>query len=82
MENESRLCKPIRKPYKLLKCNLECYILLEFHGQVIDVAKMITRENNAKVKWLDTGCGTGTLALRALGIEANWEKINYFIPKS
>ena len=46
------------------------------------MAKMITRENNAKVKWLDTGCGTGTLALRALGIEANWEKINYFIPKS
>ncbi|MCR5105857.1 MAG: class I SAM-dependent methyltransferase [Eubacterium sp.] len=40
---------------------------LEFHGQVIDVAKMITRENKAKVKWLDTGCGTGTLALRALG---------------
>lgn len=40
---------------------------LEFHGQVIDVAKMINRENKAKVKWLDTGCGTGTLALRALG---------------
>ena len=39
----------------------------EFHGQVIDVAKMIALENKEKLKWLDTGCGTGTLALRALG---------------
>lgn len=39
----------------------------EFHGQVIDVARMIYLENKGKVKWLDTGCGTGTLALRALG---------------
>ena len=38
----------------------------EFHGQVIDVAKMIILESKEKVKWLDTGCGTGTLALRAL----------------
>lgn len=38
----------------------------EFHGQVIDVARMISLEKKGKVKWLDTGCGTGTLALRAL----------------
>ncbi len=40
----------------------------EFHGQVIDVARMISLENKGNVKWLDTGCGTGTLALRALGV--------------
>ena len=39
----------------------------EFHGQVIDVVKTISAKSNGKIKWLDTGCGTGTLALRALG---------------
>lgn len=35
----------------------------EFHAQVMDLVK--TMGLNAP-KWLDTGCGTGTLALRAL----------------
>ena len=39
----------------------------EFHSQVIDMAKMIFLKKEGKLKWLDTGCGTGTLALRALG---------------
>ena len=39
----------------------------EFHSQVIDVAKTISKEKEGKLKWLDTGCGTGTLAFRALG---------------
>ena len=38
----------------------------EFHSQVIDMAKMISTEKKGRIKWLDTGCGTGTLALRAL----------------
>ncbi len=38
----------------------------EFHSQVIDMAKMIFPKKEGKIKWLDTGCGTGTLALRAL----------------
>ncbi|MCR5651787.1 MAG: class I SAM-dependent methyltransferase [Lachnospiraceae bacterium] len=38
----------------------------EFHSQVIDVAKMISRGREKGIKWLDTGCGTGTLAARAL----------------
>lgn len=39
----------------------------EFHSQVIDVAKMIYLKKEGSLKWLDTGCGTGTLAFRALG---------------
>ena len=39
----------------------------EFHAQVIDVAKTVASGKKEKLKWLDTGCGTGTLALRALG---------------
>ena len=39
----------------------------EYHAQVIDVAKMISSDKEGSIKWLDTGCGTGTLALRALG---------------
>ena len=39
----------------------------EFHSQVIDMAKMVSLNKEGRVKWLDTGCGTGTLALRALG---------------
>ena len=35
----------------------------EYHGQVIDLVKSMDTE---KPKWLDTGCGTGTLALRAM----------------
>lgn len=38
----------------------------EFHSQVIDVARTISREKEGRIKWLDTGCGTGTLALRVL----------------
>ena len=36
----------------------------EYHGQVIDLVKAM---GISSPKWLDTGCGTGTLALRALG---------------
>lgn len=39
----------------------------EFHSQIIDLAKTIAPEKDGRIKWLDTGCGTGTLALRALG---------------
>ncbi|MCR5008853.1 MAG: class I SAM-dependent methyltransferase [Oribacterium sp.] len=45
----------------------------EFHSQVIDMAKMISNEKEESLKWLDTGCGTGTLALRALGELPNTE---------
>ncbi len=38
----------------------------EFHGQVIDMVKMLSLKKEGSIKWLDTGCGTGTLALRAL----------------
>ena len=38
----------------------------EFHGQVIDMVKMISQKKDGSIKWLDTGCGTGTLALKAL----------------
>jgi len=36
----------------------------EFHAQVIDTVNAMGLK---EPKWLDTGCGTGTLALRALG---------------
>ena len=35
----------------------------EYHGQVIDLVKTV---GDPSPRWLDTGCGTGTLALRAL----------------
>lgn len=35
----------------------------EFHTQVIDVIRAM---NFKKVKWLDTGCGTGKTARKAL----------------
>ncbi len=35
----------------------------EFHNQAIDLASTV---GFTSPKWLDTGCGTGTLALRTL----------------
>lgn len=35
----------------------------EFHNQVLDLAESLDLE---KINWLDTGCGTGSLALKAL----------------
>lgn len=36
----------------------------EFHTQIIDIAKTLYYDG---FRWLDTGCGTGTLACRVLG---------------
>lgn len=40
----------------------------EYHAQVIDLVKAMGLTSPS---WLDTGCGTGTLALRALGENNN-----------
>ncbi len=36
----------------------------EFHRQIIDLVKAIYPDN-AEISWLDTGCGTGSLAFKA-----------------
>ena len=53
----------------------------EFHGQVIDMVKMISQKKDGSIKWLDTGCGTGTLALRAFDelSDSNIDKIDNII---
>ena len=35
----------------------------EFHNQVTDIVSTINKDN---IKWLDTGCGTGTLACKVI----------------
>ncbi len=35
----------------------------EYHGQIID---LVMASNPGRIDWLDTGCGTGTLAARVL----------------
>lgn len=35
----------------------------EFHFQILDLVKALNKD---KIKWLDTGCGTGSLAQKAL----------------
>ena len=43
----------------------------EFHAQVIDVVRVLAMEKEEPIRWLDTGCGTGTLALRTLDVIPN-----------
>ena len=40
----------------------------EYHGQIIDLVQAYKQDT---IDWLDTGCGTGTLALRVLEKEQN-----------
>ncbi len=40
----------------------------EYHGQIIDLVRAYKQDT---IDWLDTGCGTGTLALRVLEKEQN-----------
>ncbi|MDE6658254.1 MAG: class I SAM-dependent methyltransferase, partial [Oscillospiraceae bacterium] len=42
----------------------------EFHTQIIDLIRAL---NNNNIQWLDTGCGTGTLAEK---IMKNFSNIN------
>ncbi|MDE5792607.1 MAG: class I SAM-dependent methyltransferase, partial [Oscillospiraceae bacterium] len=43
----------------------------EFHAQIIDLIQVLNNNSNNNIQWLDTGCGTGTLAEKIMKNFAN-----------